>query len=423
MRWVAALLVLVGLGVPLAAQESAPPAASPATPAIVVRQSVDPASGAVVGQHVAVYVDVLFPGAMPHPPRVSVPDVPGLQIFRFETQGLTMSETIDGAAYAGQRFEFALYARRGGAFEVPPAAVTLLDRAGGDTGSAQGQAVRLEVTVPPGVDVSQPVVATHRLTLGEQWDPVPTGRFKAGDAVVRTLTRSAEDVPGLAMRDLAFPAPEGVRVYADPPDIQDHSNRGVVTGRRTDRVTYVFERGGSFTLPAVTQPWWDLGARRLNNATAPAVTVAVAVEAGAAPAAGGLRHWTPHDLAWPAGGLAVLVGLSLLAWQAERRLRARHADPERAAFAALRRACAGSDAREVYRCLSAWMRQLPPQQHAVVVREAATLQAALFAAGPESWTPDDSRRLLAGLDALRRRHRPAGAPAALPPLNPAAPAP
>ncbi|GAB4066831.1 BatD family protein [Ancylobacter sonchi] len=419
-----ALLVLVGFGAPLAAQDSASPAVSPAAPAtapaIVVRQSVDPASGAVVGQHVAVYVDVLFPGAMPHPPRVSVPDVPGLQVFRFETQGVTISETIDGAAYAGQRFEFALYARRGGTFEVPPAVVTLLDRAGGDTGSAQGQAVRLEVTVPPGVDVSQPVVATHRLTLGEQWDPVPTGRFKAGDAVVRTLTRSAEDVPGLAMRDLAFPAPEGVRVYADPPDIQDRSNRGVVTGRRTDRVTYVFERGGSFALPAVTQPWWDLGARRLSNATAPAVTVKV--EAGAAPAAAGRHSWTRRGLAWAGLGLVGLIGLALVAWQVDRRLRDRRADPERVAFAALRHACAGTDIPAIYRGFSLWAGQLAPERRRAANREAAALQTALFAAGPEAWGPEDSRRLLAGLDALRRQHPPAHAPAALPPLNPATPA-
>ncbi|MDR6951172.1 hypothetical protein J2X65_000520 [Ancylobacter sp. 3268] len=216
MRALGGLTMLLGLALPLAAQEAGAPVA-PAAPAVVVRQSADSASGIVVGQHVALSVDVLFPGEMPHSPRVSLSDVPGLQIFRFETQGTTMRESLGGRSHVGQRFEFALYARRGGAFDIPPAAVTLLDRAGDETGRAQGQALRLEVTVPPGVDVSQPVVATRRLVLGEQWDPMPGARFKAGDAVVRTITRSAEDVSGLAMRDLAFAAPEGVRVYADPP--------------------------------------------------------------------------------------------------------------------------------------------------------------------------------------------------------------
>src|SRR5262249_62240864 len=104
-------LLLAG---PLAAQER--PAAD-----VVVRQSVEPASSAVIGQRVALYVDVLFRGEMLRPPRVSLPDMPGLQAFRFETQATTMSETIRGGTYVGQRSEFALYPRRGGAFDMPPA--------------------------------------------------------------------------------------------------------------------------------------------------------------------------------------------------------------------------------------------------------------------------------------------------------------
>ena len=47
----------------------------------------------------------------------------------------------------------------------------------------------------------------------------------------------------MAMLDLAFAAPPGVRVYVDPPQTDDRVERGDLTGRRTDRVTYVFERG------------------------------------------------------------------------------------------------------------------------------------------------------------------------------------
>lgn len=414
MKWLSALLFFLGSAMPLAAQESQAPSPS----AVVVRQSADPVTGVVVGQRVALYVDVLFRGEMPRPPRVSLPDVPGVQAFRFETQGVTMRESIDGDAYVGQRFEFALYARRGGRFDVPPAKVTLLDREGGEAGHAQGQALQLDVTVPPGIDASQPVVATRRLTLTEQWDPVPTGRFKAGDALVRTLSRSAEDVPGLAMRDLAFPAPEGVRVYADPPDIEDRSNRGVVTGHRIDRVTYVLERGGSFVLPAVTQPWWDLGSRESRIAEAAAATISVA--APAAPAADAAaarweRRYTVLTLIGAAGLLALAWGMRLLVrWKGARRV-----DPERAAFAALRRACAGVDATTIYRCFSAWMPLLPPTQQKAAQRSAAGLRAALFACPAREWGREDSTRLLSGLQSLRGTSRHARTIPALPPLNPA----
>ncbi len=75
------------------------------------------------------------------------------------------------------------------------------------------------------------------LTLDEQWQPAPSSNFKAGDAIVRTITRAAADVPGMAMLELSFTAPPGVRVYVDPPQSDDQVSRGAVTGRRTDRVT------------------------------------------------------------------------------------------------------------------------------------------------------------------------------------------
>ena len=219
-------MLLVCLGTPLCAQER--------PTSVLVRETLDPAKGAVIGQHVALRVDVLFPGDMPHPPRVTLSDVTGVQIMRFETQATTLGETIDGNAYVGQRFEFAIYARRGGRLEIPPAKVALLDRQGDVVGNVVGQAVSLRLTVPPGVDASEPVVATHALTLEQQWAPAPRSTFKAGDAIVRSITRTAQDVPGLAMRDLAFPVPEGARAYIDPPDISDRENRGIVTGRRVD---------------------------------------------------------------------------------------------------------------------------------------------------------------------------------------------
>ena len=54
----------------------------------VVKSTLDPANGAVVGQAVSLYVDVLFPNAMPRPPRVRrISDTPGTQIMRSREPG------------------------------------------------------------------------------------------------------------------------------------------------------------------------------------------------------------------------------------------------------------------------------------------------------------------------------------------------
>ncbi|GGC79456.1 hypothetical protein GCM10010994_41900 [Chelatococcus reniformis] len=410
---------------------AAPVQAQPATgaspqPPILVRTSVAPAQGAVVGQRIALYVDVLFRGEMPRPPRVTVPELPGAQIIRFESQATTINDTIAGTAYIGQRFEFAVYARHGGSFTVPPATVTVLDRDGNETSTVHGEAVTVAVAVPPGVDVSKPVIASNRVELDESWAPSPTTAFRAGDAIVRTITRTAADVPGLAMRDLGFAAPPGVRVYVDTPVSRDEVARGVVTGRRTDKVTYVFEQEGRYALPEVAQPWWDLGAGTLRQASGAGVAVAVT----AAPSGSGLGQSVGGG-AWQlmaavVAGAATIVALlvwalpRLDAWRARRRQRWEASEAK--AFRDLMAACRGDDATGLYGALATWRRRLPAEAASRLAPLAEPLEQALFGSPRGMWSPPQAKRLGDAAQAARTALLVPDrqAVAALPPLNPGA---
>ncbi|MFE1598305.1 hypothetical protein [Methylobacterium sp. ID0610] len=408
------------------------PAAAEEAGGVVVRQSLRPAS-AVIGQRVAVIVDVLFPGEMPAPPQVQLPEVPGAQVFRFESQGTTLHDRVNASPYAGQRFEFALFARRGGTLTVPPARVTLLDRGRETIGTAAGQPATLAVRVPPGVDASGPVVATARLSLDQSWAPAPAQLLRAGDALTRTIIREAEDVPALAMQDLRGATPEGVRAYADPPDADDRSNRGTLTGRRVDRITYVFERAGEFRLPTLGQPWWDLDARVLR--TAEAIGARVQVQAPPADAASPV-FGEARRLSWPASALG-LVALAALLWAGRRSagpllrwMRARR-QAEPATFRSLQRECRGARPGPTYAALRRWRARLREtvgdsrMPEAAIDAAASRLAASLFdGARSAPWTIREAGRLAVRLGALRKAalSRPAARRGArLPPLNPAVP--
>lgn len=412
------------------AQPAAPLASTPTPTSVpVIRTTLVPANGAVVGQRLGLMVDVLFPGAMPRPPQVSVPDVPGAQVMRFETQGTTMSDTIGGQTYNGQRFEFSVYPRRGGRLALAPANVRLLDSGGAITGTLQGTAVTTDITVPPGIDAGGPVIATTRLTLDETWSPDPAGPFKTGDAITRTIVRTAEDMPALAMRDLVFPAPTGVRIYADPPVSDDRTARGALTGKRTDRVTYVFEAGGQFELPAVVQPWWNLRDGEARNTTGAGVSITVKAAPVPAAPASAMGAIIRHPLEWIAIAIAavglVLAGLWLhpvrrlaTAWHS-RHVRRLQSEPH--AFHALIRACGGSDPRPVYRSLAAWRRLVAPATCSASAGIAADLERAVFASDAASrWDKARAGELAQNLRRLRDRQgqEPALPTGPLPPLNP-----
>lgn len=386
------------------------------TEGVVVRTAVKPEQGAVLGQHVSVFVDVLFPGEMPRPPRVSLADMSGAQIVRYETQATTMSDTIDGKAYAGQRFEFALYPRRGGQLTVPGPSVAVLNSSGDTVGQVQGKPVEVQITVPPGVDPTRPVVAADSFALEEQWQPAPSSAFKAGDAIVRTITRVAPDVPGMAMLDLSFTAPQGVRIYVDPPQSTDQVSRGTITGRRTDRVTYVFESGGSFVIPEVAQPWWGLSANRLRRAVGAGTTIAVASAPVVAAPGDRIERWI-----FVAATALGVVSLALWAWLRVRRWRAdRHARwlaSEAKAFDDLKAACRKDGSEAAYRAFTTWRQRLPRPAEAVPLAE--EIEAALFAGAP--WSLDRAVAFVRKAEALRHATVRQERASILPPLNPAVP--
>ncbi|WP_370437069.1 BatD family protein [Microvirga sp. TS319] len=413
------------------------PAASSAQPQpeqdAVIRQTANPTEGAVIGERIALSVDVLFPGTMPRPPRVYVPDAPGFQTFRFESQGTTMRERIDGRDYVGQRFEFAVYPRRGGVFTLPPARVTFLDPRGAPVGTAEGTPTPVSVRVPQGVDPSTPVIASTSVSLSETWSGPDGTALKAGDAMTRIIRREAADVPALAMQAVPLSAPDGVRVYAEPPLSEDRIARGNLTGRRADTLTYVFERPGSYALPAVTQPWWDLrnSVPREESAAGRAVTVS-AVPTPASPA----RPFGPWRFTWRDLGeaLAVLVPACLLGWLAWRlgpgalsRWRAERdcaSRSEGAAFRALLKAARSGEADRTYQAYLTWRSRLPAMEWTDTKTAVENLEAFLFRRRPPAahWSKIEGRALAADFKRLRadlRRRTPAPRkPSALPPLNP-----
>lgn len=367
----------------------------------LVRTILDPTEGIVIGQPVRLDVEVLFPGDMPYPPLVSVPEARGAQIMRFETQAVTMRERIAGQDYVGKRFEFILFPRRGGEIAIPAPRVTLLDRSGDPAGSVEGEANRANVAVPAGIDQSGPVLVAKRVGVVQSWSPDPvSASFKTGDAITRTISRQADGVPALGMAEFSFVAPEGVRVYVDPPAVDDRTNRGDVEGRRVDKVTYVFEKAGHYELPALVQPWWSLVDKQARQEDLPGVTVTVAAGVGLVSEA--RPSWRPS---WLVAGASTLVLLGLIALLARslatvgRKAALRFRASETYARRQLQAAARSGSPEAAYRAWTAWSERLPSREAACLHRDPAlgpliaVLKGNLFGARGAGWNRDKGMAL------------------------------
>jgi hypothetical protein len=283
-----------------------------------------------------------------------------------------------------QRHELALFLMRPGVAQIPPFTVRFESPPRFGEQPVEHRlttpALQVEARMPPGAENLPGLIAARELRVDQTWHPQPQ-KARVGDAFTRTVTLTAPDVPGMVFPPLPLAKVDGLAVYAKPPAVQDQVERGELTGKRVETVTYVCERPGQFTLPALVIPWWDLKNQQLMQVTLPAVTLEVepgaaqstdaTAPAGEAPG----RSW----LWWALGSVLLLVAATAILWHNRQVLLAalerRHAQrqsSEGGLFAQLLDACRANDAKAAYNALLRWLdaRQRGP--------DAATIEAFLI---------------------------------------------
>jgi hypothetical protein len=163
------------------------------------------------------------------------------------------------------------------------------------------------------------------LQLEESWTPEGTGdsgdaaprRIQVGEALTRRIELRARGATGEQLPSLEAPEFPGLNAYPDQAETTTAVDDNGVTGRRIQPVAFVATQPGTFTLPAIRLPWWDVEAERLRHVALPARELIV--EPPATPAggngsdtteAGRLPPPAPEHLAAGALGLWLLT----LAW-------------------------------------------------------------------------------------------------------------
>lgn len=395
----------------------------------------------VPGQQVQIQVYVLAPNFFLSPPKFPLFDLPNAVVTLPDERAVNLTETINGESYAGIRRSYVVTLQTAGDFTLPPAAIPFTYAA------VPGQpGVQASVTLPPekftvGGAPAGGGAAAQKVTVTQDLDGDPK-TLKAGDTLVRTITVTAQGMQAMMIPVPDFTAPAGVRLYPHDPVLTDKLDQaqGAIGGTRIDRVTYGFEKAGTYTLPAIEIAWYDPGTQKNEVAQAPEIAVTVAAAAGFTPAI------KPPEIVEPeprepvnvrllAGVAAGLVGLVLLAWLVVRLWRAlaawrqarriRYQQSEAYSFRQFSTACRSGEAPAVYAALQSWAgrAKVAPLREWLkgdaVLADYEGLEARLFAGASGSC---DVPRLLAGITEARRhwldQQTAVSMPAALPPLNP-----
>lgn len=400
----------------------------------------------VAGRQVQIQVDVLAPNFFLSPPKFPLFDLPNAIVTLPDTGAQNLVETIEGQSYAGIRRTYIVTPQTGGDFTLPPARITFIYAAvpgqPGSDGAVTLPQVKFTVTGAPAGGQA----TAQKITITQDLDRDPAS-LKAGDTLVRTITVEAQGLQAMMIPVPEFMAPEGVRLYPHDPVLTDKMDQGQgsIGGTRIDRVTYAFEKPGSYRLPAIEISWYDPVAQKRDVAQAPEIAVSVAAAAGFTPAIkppevtqeAPKRPDSLWLLPWVAAGLAALAFLAWLVprlwtrlrqWRQARRLRTEQS--EAYSFRQFSMACRRGGGAPIYAALQSWAGRaktaplpewLRRSGDGAVLEEYQRLEARLFAAAPDTGSYD-AGKLLAGITQARKkwlaRETERARPAALPPLNP-----
>lgn len=253
----------------------------------------------------------------------ALPEVPGGYLLQADSTTIKLSETRDGVAWQGLRYALFFYPQRAGRLEVPPFEVGFSASAGYGSEPARFDdrtpALAIDARLPPGADGGGLLVTTGSFGMEASWSPrIEPGEvleLKVGDSLTLTVEREAGGVPGMVFAPLPVYSAPGLGAYPETPRVNDRVDRGSLTGLRTDSITWIFEKEGEYSLPALEFQWWDPGKEQLSDRSVPAVNVSVAANpayAGSAASgtgSGEAIRWKPLLVT----AMTVLVGF-FLAW-------------------------------------------------------------------------------------------------------------
>ncbi len=359
----------------------------------------------------------------------------------------SFQRTIDGRPWLVHEVRYAIFPEHSGTLEIPAQTFSaregqarrgFFDLGGGGRQLRRStEALTIEVLPRPDAFPAGTWLPARKLTLEESWSTAPE-QLRAGESATRTIRILGEGLQGAQLPPVMVPATEGLKYYPDQPVITDTEVATGLLGSRQDSAAVVPTRAGTWTIPEIRIPWWDIESGNVRYAVLPGREITVAA---ADPAAGTTLVAAPEieigagttivpSVAntsgdpWPwrvlsaVSSVGWILTLAYLLWsrrKPESTPPAIAGNPsEKTAFKQLLAACASGSALHARGAVIDWAAALLPQVTVVSLSQVATafadpeltaaldkLNTSLYSDGSGNW---DGAALSESVRRLRKQH-------------------
>ena len=232
-----------------------------------IKTWIKPQENIIAGQQIDLQLEIATDSWFRGGTRIAPVEIEDAIVLQRETFAVNSTRFEDNKSWTVQQWTLVIYPQRSGAFEIP--AISLqLSIAGKNNESIIGdintEPFNFSAIIPEQMLGKSHWIATSRFHVEDSFNKSLDG-LKPGDAVTRTISMSADNLPAMMLPGVNVNTTAGIATYPKPPRLEDKVNRGEYLAERSQEITYVFEKPGRYQFPAQRYYWWNLQSQAMET--------------------------------------------------------------------------------------------------------------------------------------------------------------
>ena len=242
-----------------------------------IKTWINPDSDLVKGQQILLQIEISTTQKWNGPLDIGHVEMEDAIILQREKFSVNSTRNEKGKSWLVQLWTLVIYPQRIGEFTLPNFLINmgLVDEEGYvSRGDARAKGLSFKVNKNAAVEENIEWIASPQFSIEDDFDK-PLEKLLPGDAFLRTVVFSAQDLPAMMLPKMDRNNIAGISLYSQPVELIDKANRGDYWGIRTERLTYVVQESGELYIPEQVFYWWDTDTNSLNEIRLPEYRVQV----------------------------------------------------------------------------------------------------------------------------------------------------
>lgn len=177
--------------------------------------------------------------------------------------------TINGTNYVVQEQNYAIFPQKSGPMTIQsPLFKVVMYGLNARAVQVQDKPITLDVEPIPSSVKGKNWLPAKQITLKQQYEHA-NQTLNQGSTLIRTIILEGEAIPGELLPKLQFQDNDAFSVYPEYGVPKTEIKNGQLTGRIEIKVTYLFKKSGTVSIPEIKLPWFNTDMQKEEQASLP----------------------------------------------------------------------------------------------------------------------------------------------------------